>query len=126
MSLILTSELIKTKGVLTFILQGSLDGLTCQQLDQRIEEELDKTVSLLVLDMEQLDYISSAGIRSVLLALKKVKCFGGKIALTKRQPQIVKVFEIMLSLPDLQVFSNQKELDKYLDIMQAKAKINEA
>lgn len=108
------------EGVLKIYLDGSLDGMTAPELDTLIKQELSSPFDLMILDMEKLDYISSVGIRSVLLALKALKVNGGKLALTNRQPQIVKVFEIMAALPDLKLFANQKELDSYLTRIQAK------
>ncbi len=107
------------KRVIKIHLEGRLDGRTAPELDILIAKEPSSPFELMVLDMAKLDYISSAGIRSVLLALKKLKANGGKLALTNRQPQIVKVFEIMAALPDLKLFANQKELDSYLTKIQS-------
>lgn len=108
------------KGLLQIHLDGSLDGMTAPELDTLIKQELSSPFDLVVLDMAKLEYISSAGIRSVLLAMKALKATGGKLALTNRQPQIVKVFDIMASLPDLKLFVNQTELDNYLTKIQEK------
>lgn len=108
------------KNVLKVDLIGSLDGSNANEFDIKLKNEFSKEIKLLIFDMKELSYISSAGIRSVILGLKQVKAQGGKMALANRQPQIVKVFEIMLSLPDLKIFANQKELDSYLDKMQKK------
>ena len=43
---------------------------------------------------------------------------GGKLAVANRQPQIVKVFDIVKALPDLTVFSSDAEMDAYLRAMQ--------
>lgn len=106
--------------VIIIHLGGSLDGMTAPELDILIQKELSSPLRLMVLDMAKLDYISSVGIRSVLIALKKVKADDGRLALTNRQPQIVKVFEIMAALPDLKLFTNQRELDSYLTKIQNK------
>ncbi len=96
--------------------------MTATDLDSQVNDEVTSEIETVVFNMKELEYISSAGIRSVLLALKKVKKNGGRMALTNRQPQIIKVFEIMAALPDLKLFANQKELDGYLDKIQAKVK----
>lgn len=121
MSLSIQIDQPNAKGVMRIHLDGSLDGATASKLDETLQKELTEPIQLLVFDMKHLTYISSAGIRSILIALKKVKALGGKVALSNRQPPIVKVFEIMLALPDLKLFANQKELDSYLDKMQLKA-----
>ncbi|MEM8604798.1 MAG: STAS domain-containing protein, partial [Cyanobacteria bacterium P01_H01_bin.121] len=73
---------------------------------------------LLVFDMKNLDYISSAGLRVIFKSAKQAKAKGGRIAVANRQPQITKVFEIVKALPDLQVFSNDAEMDRYLQHIQ--------
>jgi hypothetical protein len=45
--------------------------------------------------------------------------------LTNRQPQIVKVFEIVKALPDLRVFETDEEMDGYLRTMQDKSRRGE-
>jgi anti-anti-sigma factor len=75
-----------------------------------------------LLDMRHLEYISSAGLRVVFKAAKALKGDGRSLAVTNRQPQIEKVFEILQALPDMAVFSNEKELDAYLDAMQARVR----
>jgi len=38
------------------------------------------------------------------------------------QPQIQKVFDILKAIPSLKVFASIQELDRYLDLMQKKAR----
>ena len=111
--------------VLRASLHGSLDGATAPTLDAELTARIRAGLSLLVLDMKDLDYISSAGLRVVFKAAKTLRAAGGAVALANRQPQIVKVFEIVKALPDLQVFSNDDELDDYLRAMQSKSRQGE-
>ncbi|SHH39590.1 STAS domain-containing protein [Desulfofustis glycolicus] len=122
MSLDIRIEKDTRNGVTRIHLGKSLDSETAPKLDKVIEDETAMPLKALILDMKDLDYISSAGIRSVMKALRVLKTNDGRLILANRQPQIVKVFEIMLSLPDLKVFANDQELDGYLDRMQAKAR----
>ena len=54
---------------LTLALEGRLDTTTSPELEKLLKESLDG-ITLLVFDLEKLDYISSAGLR-VLLAAQK-------------------------------------------------------
>ena len=56
-------------SALTLALEGRLDTLTSPQLEEKLNASLEG-VSDLVLDLEKLDYMSSAGLR-VLLAVQK-------------------------------------------------------
>ena len=104
--------------VLRVSLDGSLDGNTAPQLDADLSARIRSGLSLLVLDMKGLDYISSAGLRVVFKTSKSLRSLGGKVALANRQPQIVNVFEIVKALPGLTVFENDAEMDDYLSAMQ--------
>jgi anti-anti-sigma factor len=68
--------------------------------------------------MENLTYISSAGIRVVVGARRTLAGKQGSVVMTRLRPQVEKVFEIVKALPNLQVFRSEQELDAYLSAMQ--------
>lgn len=72
-------------------LTGRLDSITAPEFDKKIVE---LPGSRIVLDLAKLEYISSAGLRSVLGALKRATAGGGKLALAAPIPSVVEVFEI--------------------------------
>ena len=47
-----------------------------------------------MLDLGRLDYISSAGLRVVLIAAKRLKSVGGALVLCTLNPSVREVFEI--------------------------------
>lgn len=102
--------------VITLI--GSLDSNTYTELDKQVEKLLAESPKSVVFDMEQLDYISSAGVRIIFKTQKGMKELGGKLGFINLQPQIKKVFDIINALPSMRIFSSVKELDLYLDRMQ--------
>jgi anti-anti-sigma factor len=101
---------------------GALNTETAPAFEQRLQQILDDGHALTVLDMKELDYISSAGLRIIFKAAKHSKTAGNRLAAANRKPHIDKVFEILKALPDMAVFANDNELDEYLDAMQAKVK----
>jgi anti-anti-sigma factor len=120
----LSTSFVEERGgaVLRVSLDGSLDGSTAPQLDADLTARIRSGLNLLVLDMKRLSYISSAGLRVVFKAAKALRPMGGSVAMANRQPQIVKVFEIVKALPDMQVFKSDEELDEYLTSMQQKTR----
>ncbi len=58
-------------GVLTIALEGRMDITTAPDLEKEINSSLDG-VTELIFDLEKLTYISSAGLRVMLLAQKKM------------------------------------------------------
>lgn len=103
----------------TCALAGHLDTHTYQMADSALEPVLaDPSVSLLVLDLSELDYISSAGLRTVFRARKTLGARGGKVVVANPQPQIRKVFDLVKAVPFSEIFSSMEEADAYLDAMQ--------
>ena len=73
-------------------LTGRLDTLTSPELDEIITNELDGVADL-TLDLAGLDYISSAGLRVLLRAQKKMAAVG-TMKLIGVSPMIMEIFEI--------------------------------
>jgi anti-anti-sigma factor len=110
------------KSLLRVSMIGGLNTDTAPGFEATLNEAIAADWRLVVLDMRALDYVSSAGLRVIFKAAKKLKSEGRGLAVANRQPQIEKVFEILQALPDMAVFSNDAELDAYLDAMQAKVR----
>lgn len=101
-------------------LDGRLDTHTFGELDQRLAPLLGSGIHSLVLDLAGLEYISSAGIRSIFKARKALAARGGKVLVVDPQPQIQKVFDLVKAVPMGEIFASTAEADAYLDAMQRK------
>ncbi len=101
-------------------LAGRLDTHTYVDLDQQLAPVLGSTIHSLVLDLAGLEYISSAGVRSIFKARKALAARGGKVVVVNPQPQIQKVFDVVKAVPLNEIFSSVAEADAYLDAMQKK------
>ena len=101
-------------------LDGRLDTHTFGELDQRLAPLLASDIQSLVLDLAGLDYISSAGIRSIFKARKALAARQGKVLVVNPQPQIQKVFDLVKAVPMNEIFASAAEADAYLDAMQRK------
>ena len=120
MSLQLTALYEENDAIAIIRIGGSLDTNTAAELDAKAAAVINPDIKMLMLDMKELDYISSAGIRSVFKIVKAMKAQGGKVGASNRKPEIVKVFEIIKALPDMQIFTNDDEMDDYLSAVQEK------
>jgi anti-anti-sigma factor len=110
----------KSKGAYIIYPSGSLNSNTFQIFEEKLDAVLNDSPTLLVFDLEELDYLSSAGIRVILKTRDSLKKNNGKITFMNLQPQIKKVFDIINALPSMQIFASIEELDEYLDVMQKK------
>ena len=77
---------------LTIKLEGRLDTSTAPELETEIKGSTDE-VELLVLDLEALEYISSAGLRVVLGAQKKMNA-QGRMIVKNVNDTVMEIFEI--------------------------------
>ena len=82
----------KDGSKLTLALEGRLDTTTAPQLEGELKEALDG-VTALELDFQQLEYLSSAGLR-VLLAAQKVMNKQGSMVIRHVNETIHEVFEV--------------------------------
>jgi anti-sigma B factor antagonist len=104
---------------------GSLDSNTAVDLQQKIDTEINDSVSTTIIDFKDLDFLSSAGLRVIFKTKKAMDNSGGKFLIVNLQPQIKKVFEIIKALDGMDVFKDQDEMDEYLTAMQNKVKDGE-
>ena len=74
----------------TLKVDGWLDTQSSPELEKAVSE-LDGSVKSLVLDLEKLEYISSAGLRQIVAAHKKMN---GKLTLRNVQPDIMNVLSM--------------------------------
>lgn len=88
-------EIIKTmkNGVLTIALDGKMDITTAPDLEKEVSN-LDG-VKELIMDFEKLRYISSAGLRVLLLAHKKMIKQGGTMKVIHINENVMEVMTAM-------------------------------
>ena len=76
------------------ILIGRLDANSAPEAEEIFKEMMER-FDTIVLDMEQLDYISSAGLRVIKIIHMGMKKKNGELILTKVQKMVMEVFEMV-------------------------------
>ena len=102
-------------------LDGRLDTVTAPELEQAMEAQLSPEVDTLILDLKDLSFVSSAGLRIFAKLRKLMKSREGNIYFASLQPQVKKVLDIVKAVPLNAVFASIEELDNYLENMQNSA-----
>lgn len=82
----------QNEGILTIALDGRLDTTTAPELEQQIKDSLDG-VTKLVMDFAKLDYISSAGLRVILSAQKKMNR-KGLMKVIHANDSVMEIFDV--------------------------------
>ncbi len=88
----MTIEIKKTAEETIIEIVGRLDTITAPALDKTINEDIGDTKNL-VLDVKGMEYISSAGLRVLLSAQKKMQKIGS-MKVTGVCEEVMEVFEM--------------------------------
>ena len=73
---------------------GRLDTSAAPAFEREMVAATQSDTDRLLIDLADLVYVSSAGLRVILMAAKRVRAQGGRIALCGLRPQVADVFEI--------------------------------
>jgi anti-sigma B factor antagonist len=113
-------------GSLIVGMSGRLDGQTVGLCETTLKEQVSNNTRFMAFNLEKLDYISSMGIRLLMIYRKAMEGRGGNIIMANLQPQIKRVIDIANVLPSWGIFETIAEADAYFDEMQREAKSGEA
>ena len=75
--------------------QGSLDAVTVPALEAVIDEQLNARHFRLVIDLSDVAYLSSSGLRALLRARRQAQAGGGDVALCAMNERVAEVFEMI-------------------------------
>ncbi|MDR3496362.1 MAG: STAS domain-containing protein [Ancalomicrobiaceae bacterium] len=81
-------------GALVLAVTGRIDSNNAGRIEAEILKHVGPGLDRLVIDLAGLDYISSAGLRVLLITAKKMRQLGGRFALARLRPQITEVMEV--------------------------------
>lgn len=84
--------------------KGRLDSNSAPALEKVLLERIDAGQSKLTIDFGSVDYISSAGLRVLLMAAKRTGAAKGRFSMHSLSPEIREVFEISGFLTILKVY----------------------
>jgi anti-anti-sigma factor len=87
---------------------GRLDTTNYAELDKVLAGLMDKGENNLMLDIKELDYVSSSGLRILLMYLKKVKAAQGRFILCNMNSEIREIFEISGFINIFEIFEDRE------------------
>ena len=88
---------------------GSLDTVTAPDAQAVLDQAIADGATTLIVDCQELAYISSAGLRILLVAAKKVQPLGGQVRMCNLSPMVRDVFDISSFTAILPVFPSRAE-----------------
>ena len=75
-------------------LSGRIDSTAAVEFEEKLIEIIDAGANKMIIDFLRVQFISSAGLRVLLLAAKKVKPYSGKLVLCDMSKDVREVFDI--------------------------------
>lgn len=101
-------EMNKDKATILMI-EGRLDSSSSGVLEKKMLSLIEAGEKNFLFDFSGMDYISSAGLRVLLMAAKKSKAAGGKTVLSALTDNVMEVFEIAGFTGIFSIFTAQEE-----------------
>ena len=89
--------------------EGRIDTNTSEELERWLMSRIDGSLKRLVVDMSGIDYISSAGLRVLLMTVKKLRGSGGQLVLGGLNPSVRQIFELA---GFLSIFAVEADVDR--------------
>jgi len=84
----------KGKDVLIVSVSGRIDAATAPDFEKNLSESIEAGEKAFLIKMDQLEYISSAGLRSILAIAKMLKAREGTLAFSELRGPVKDVFKI--------------------------------
>jgi anti-sigma B factor antagonist len=88
------STSVEHNQVVVIAVEGEVDAHTANELDRALKDALERGHDRLLLDATGLTYISSSGLRAIVVAQLKASDSGGGVRLFGLKRQVQRAFEI--------------------------------
>ena len=83
------------KGIHCFEPQGRLDALTVPEFEKALRDHLSRGTARIVIDFQDITYISSSGLRVLLTARRLAREQGGDVRLCRLSPRVYEIFDMV-------------------------------
>ena len=82
-------------GVAVFVLNGRVDSIGAAEMDEVLQAAAGEGRTKMVLDMSKVQYINSAGLRTLADILTQNRANNGNLLLVSLSPKVERVFKII-------------------------------
>jgi len=107
-------EFKKIDDVVVIYLKDRLNATNSPELQNGIIPMINKDVNKFILNMQELEYISSSGLRLIVLMIKKLKSHAGNLILTNLHPFVENIIDMTGFTQMLKIANSEEEA---LDIL---------
>lgn len=101
---------VSTLNQVTLVrVDGRIDSSNANHLGAALSGEIDSGRTRIVLDLSSVEYMSSAGLREIVMAYKKVQRRDGDVRIAQPSDRVLEVLEVAGLDNVFQIFSSQTE-----------------
>lgn len=105
----LSIETNNTHNISVMKIKGRVDSETAQEFDSALSKLLNESRNKIVLDLQAVDFLSSAGLRAMVKALKDAQKSGGDVRLASVSQPIEVVLRTVGMMQMFKMFSTSEE-----------------
>ncbi len=99
----------KNPDIKVVILSGRLDVESAEKVSPTFLQTVEESPAGIIFDMEGVEFISSAGFRTLLVTYKQADAAGKKIALIHTQPHVYKIFKVAAFDQVFNIFTDEDQ-----------------
>jgi anti-anti-sigma factor len=88
---------------------GRVDSATAPELESKLRELVDSDKNQIVLDLKEVEYMSSAGLRAMVSTLKAVKRVNGDLRIASPSPRVEEVLRLAGLTSIFSIHSTQED-----------------
>lgn len=82
-------------GIHVFVMEGRIDSAGATEMESVLQKAMSKGASKLIVDMANVQYMNSAGLRTLADILTQSRARGGDLRLVALNPKVERVFKII-------------------------------
>jgi anti-anti-sigma factor len=84
----------KEKNMKIISLEGKMDAISAPEFEDKMGEWFEQGETSFIINLGEVSYMSSAGLRSILIVAKKLKEQNGKLIFVNLREEVQKIFRI--------------------------------
>ncbi len=96
-------------GIDVLKVSGRMDASTVTLFNEECQKLLEKSTGSILIDLEGLEYISSAGLRGILTMAKECKAGGHDLAFCSMRDMVAEMFKISGFISILKLYPSEEE-----------------
>lgn len=105
----LSLETDNTREISVVKVKGRIDSETAPELDNALEKLLQENRNKIILDLQAVDYMSSAGLRAIVKSFQAAKKTGGDLRLASVSAPVEMILRTVGMMQMLQMYPTEQE-----------------